>query len=177
MGSERELIEGGLTSKKVKERVLTSSNLKRNRPIAVCICVFVVFAAGALRTDTPTLTLACGVVIALTMGLLWRLGEPPVLPMVVGLQLSQIVAPLLYANFLGVPLQSVSLGIGDLEFCDLVFACSDVKPGAGHPMRSVDCEILSPASFAGGSKDLVSRSSICVLYGDNVTCSRFPSAR
>ena len=53
--------------------------------------------------------------IALIIGLLWRLGEPPALLMAVGLQLSQIVTPLLYANFLGVPLQRVSLNVGDLS--------------------------------------------------------------
>src|SRR5262249_33933491 len=42
-------------------------------------------------------------------------GEPPVLLLPAGLQLSQIVTPLFYANFLGVPLQDVSLHVGDLE--------------------------------------------------------------
>ena len=88
-------------------------NLKR--PVVVCIFVLVAAGISAFGSESPTLTLACGVVIALTVGLLWRLGEPPALLMAVGLQLSQVVTPLLYANFLGVPLQSVSLGIGELS--------------------------------------------------------------
>ena len=97
----------------MREPINSSANLKR--PVAVCIFVLVAAAVSALGSDSPTLTLACGVVIALTVGLLWRLGEPPALLMAVGLQLSQVVTPLLHANFLGVPLQSVSLDIGDLS--------------------------------------------------------------
>ena len=97
----------------MREPINSSSNLER--PVAVCIFVLVAAAVSAFESDSPALTLACGVVIALTVGLLWRLGEPPVLLMAVGLQLSQVVTPLLHANFLGVPLQSVSLHIGDLS--------------------------------------------------------------
>ena len=88
---------------------------KFERPVLVYAIILVAAAVSALGSDSPTLTLACGIVVALTVGLLWRLGEPPALLMAVWLQLSQIVTPLLYAKFLGVPLQRVSLNIGDLS--------------------------------------------------------------
>src|SRR5262249_12949314 len=45
---------------------------------------------------------------------LWRLGEPPILLMVVSVQLSQVVMPLIYANLKGVPLAGLSY-VGDLN--------------------------------------------------------------
>ena len=95
----------------MREPITSSTNSKR--PVAVCIFVLVAAAISAFGSDDPTLTLACGVVIALTVGLLWRLGEPPILLLAVGLQLSQVVTPLVRANFLGVPLQSF-FDMGDL---------------------------------------------------------------
>lgn len=84
------------------------------RPVVACVAVFALVSASALASDDPSLTLACGFALALTIGLLWRLGEPPVLLLPAGLQLSQVVTPLFYANVLGVPLQTVSLHIGDM---------------------------------------------------------------
>jgi hypothetical protein len=95
----------------LREPITSSANSKR--PVVVCIFVLVAAAISAFGSHDPTLTLACGVVIALTVRLLWRLGEPPILLVAVGLQLSQVVTPLLRANFLGVPLQSL-FDLGDL---------------------------------------------------------------
>ena len=79
-----------------------------SRPIGVCGVVLAAAAISAIESDNPALTLACGLVIALTIGLLWRLGEAPAILMAAGLQLSQVVMPVLYANLLGVPIQAVS---------------------------------------------------------------------
>lgn len=79
-----------------------------NRPIGVCGVVLAVAAISAIGSDNPALTLACGLVTALTIGLLWRLGEAPAILLAAGLQLSQILMPVLYANLLGVPIQAVS---------------------------------------------------------------------
>jgi len=57
--------------------------------------------------------MACGVVFTLTIGLLWRLGEPPVLLLPAGIQVLQVAMPRIYANFLGVSMQDVSLILGD----------------------------------------------------------------
>ena len=78
------------------------------RPIGVCGVVLAVAAISAVGSDNPALTIACGLVTALTIGLLWRLGEAPAALMAAGLQLSQVVMPVLYANLLGVPVQAVS---------------------------------------------------------------------
>ncbi len=91
-----------------------NSNANSKRPVFVCIFVLVAAAISAFGSDSPTLTLACGAVIAVAVGLLWRLGEPPILLMAVGLQLSQVVTPLLHANLLGLPLQSL-FELGDLS--------------------------------------------------------------
>jgi hypothetical protein len=57
---------------------------------------------------------ACGLVIALAVGLLWRVGEPPVLLMAAGLQLTQVVAFPLYASVVGVPLDTLGTYVPDL---------------------------------------------------------------
>ena len=80
-----------------------------SRPIGVCGIVLAAAAVSAIGSDNPALTVACGLVTALTIGLLWRLGEAPAILMAAGLQLSQVVMPVLYANLLGVPIQAVSL--------------------------------------------------------------------
>ena len=49
--------------------------------------------------------------MALTAGLLWRLGEPPALLFAVLLPLSQVVMPLLYANLLGQPIRGELRGV------------------------------------------------------------------
>jgi hypothetical protein len=84
----------------------------RRRPVAVCIFIFLVVGISALGSDSPALTFVAGLVTALIVGLLWRLGEPPALLFAVGLQLSQVVMPLLYANLLGLPIQGGLRGVG-----------------------------------------------------------------
>jgi hypothetical protein len=77
----------------------------------------IVLVAGTLSSvgsDDPGLTIACGSVFALTIGLLWRSGEPPILLLPTGIQLAQVVTPTIYANALGVPIQNLSLHIGDI---------------------------------------------------------------
>lgn len=73
-----------------------------------------VSAFSALESSDPALTIACGSVFAVTIGLLWRLGEPPVLLLPTGIQLVQVVTPTFYANLLGVQIQDVSLQVGDI---------------------------------------------------------------
>jgi hypothetical protein len=65
--------------------------------------------AIAVLSDDPALILACGSVLALAVGLLWVNGEPPVLLMAVGLQLSQVVIRPLYASLTEIPIDAVSL--------------------------------------------------------------------
>ena len=65
--------------------------------------------AIAIFCDDPALILACGSVLALAVGLLWGNGEPPVLLMAAGLQLSQVVIRPLYASLTGIPVDAVSL--------------------------------------------------------------------
>jgi hypothetical protein len=72
-------------------------------------------AALAYFSSNPGLILACGLVVAIAVGLLWRRGEPPVLLMAAGLQLCQVVIRPFYADLTGVPLESISiLRIGDV---------------------------------------------------------------
>jgi flagellar biosynthesis protein FliQ len=79
----------------------------------VSATVFVAAAVSAVGSDHTALTVACGAVFALTIALLWRPGEPPVLLLPAGIQLTQVVTPTFYANALGVPIQNVSLHLGD----------------------------------------------------------------
>src|SRR3954449_9799795 len=84
-----------------------------NRYIA-SIVVFVTVAFGGMGGEQFVLTLACGAAMALTITLLWRPGEPPILLLPAGIQLAQVVTPTLYANALGLPIQAVSMGLGDV---------------------------------------------------------------
>lgn len=89
--------------------------LSLNRAIVICVLVFVLGAVSAIGSDDPMLTVACWAVLTLTIGLLWRLGEPPILLFLpAGIQVTQVVTPMLYANWLGVPIQNVSIHIGDI---------------------------------------------------------------
>ena len=93
---------------------LMNSNRRAKRPTAACIIVLLAASFVATGSEDALLTFACGAGLALTIGLLWRLGEPPVLLLPVGIQLVQVVTPLYYANLLGVPVQEVvSLNLGD----------------------------------------------------------------
>ena len=87
--------------------------MRNSVPVSICGTVLALAAVSANGSDDPILTMACGVVLTLTIGLLWRLGEPPILLLPAGIQVIQVVMPRLYANFLGVSMQDVSLVLGD----------------------------------------------------------------
>src|SRR5690348_10181905 len=78
------------------------------------VVVFVIGAASAVGSDQPALTIACGAIMALTIALLWQSGQPPILLLPAGIQLTQVVTPTCYANALGVPIEDVSLHLGDI---------------------------------------------------------------
>jgi hypothetical protein len=84
------------------------------RPVVPAAIVVLLIAATAIPSDDPPLTLACALVVGLAVYLLWQLGEPPSLLLVAGAQLCQVATPLIYANVIGAPLQTVSQHIGDL---------------------------------------------------------------
>ena len=64
--------------------------------------VFVGMLWGIIIGESPFVTIAAGLVIILTVKLLWRPGEPPTLLLLAGLQLLQVTTGLFYANLLGV---------------------------------------------------------------------------
>ena len=111
----------------------------------------ILVAMSAVGSDDPTLTVACGVVAALAVGLLWRLGEPPALLMVAGLQLLQVVTPLLYANFLGVPLQSL-FDLGDLSSATEFALAAMLSLVVG-----IRCGQWGTTARASGSRDVAGR--------------------
>lgn len=84
------------------------------QPIVACVIVLISASLSAMGSEDPLLTIACGVALALTIGLLWRPDEPAILLIPVGTQLIQVVTPLFYANLLGVSVQHASLHIGDV---------------------------------------------------------------
>jgi hypothetical protein len=91
-----------------------NSTRPSNRPIAACMVIITVTAAIAVVSDDPLLMLACGSVVAATVGLLWRAGEASALLMAAGMQLSQVLVRPLYATLVGVSLEDVSLHFGDV---------------------------------------------------------------
>jgi hypothetical protein len=99
----------------VVNRSTLMNNMKHSkRPIIVCVIVFITAAVSAAGSNDPWVTLACGFGLALMIGFLWRLDEPPILLLPAGMQFVQVVTPLFYANLLGVSIQDVSLHIGDV---------------------------------------------------------------
>jgi hypothetical protein len=95
-------------------RSFVVNNRKPKRPLAVCVVIVVLAVLLSTGSADPLLCMACGLVIALTVGLLWRVGEPPLLLMAAGLQLSQVVAFPLYASVIGVPLDALGVYARDL---------------------------------------------------------------
>jgi hypothetical protein len=137
----------------VSDRTL-AHNVK-GPPIAVCIFMLVVVSITALGSEAPALTVASGVVLALTVGLLWRWGEPPALLLAVGLQLSQVMMPLLYANLLGVPIQgglrgvdvnsAIWFGLSAMLVLAVGMRCADLGGAARSPaLLRRDAKVWSP---------------------------------
>lgn len=94
---------------------LMNSNSFAKRPVVVCIVVLFVASFSATGSEDALLTVSCGIGLALAIGLLWRLDEPPVLLLPLGVQFAQVVTPLFYANLLGLPVQDVSsVSLGDV---------------------------------------------------------------
>lgn len=70
---------------------------------------------GIAVGESPSLTILAGVVIILTVKLLWRPGQPPTLLLLAALHLLQVTTALIYANLLGVNINSLSEYGVDLE--------------------------------------------------------------
>jgi hypothetical protein len=85
-----------------------------NPPIALCLSILAATAGIAALSHDPILIFACGSVLAIAVGLLWRMGEAPVLFMAAGLQLSQVVVPPLHASSMGAPLEDAWLHVGNM---------------------------------------------------------------
>ena len=124
-------------------------------PVAVCIFILVVVSITALGGEAPALTFASGVVLALTVGLLWRWGEPPALLLAVVLQFSQVTMPLLYANLLGVPIQgglrgvdvnsAIWFGLSAMLVLAVGMRCADLGGAARSPaLLQRDAKVWSP---------------------------------
>lgn len=87
---------------------------RSNVSIGLPLAVFLVIAMTALGSDDPVLTLSIGAVGALLVGSLWHVGAAPIMLLPVITQFAQIATPQVYANLSGVPIEEVSLYIGNL---------------------------------------------------------------
>ncbi|AMN43747.1 hypothetical protein [Rhodoplanes sp. Z2-YC6860] len=88
--------------------------LKSNTMFGVPLLIFFVIAASAIGSDDPVLTLCLATAGALFAGSLWRAGAAPIVILPVFTQFAQIATPQIYANLSGVPIEEVSLYIGNL---------------------------------------------------------------
>lgn len=68
-----------------------------------------------LFTPNPSMTIAAALLLAWFFLLLWRPGEPPILLLALGYQWLQVVAKLLQADVLGLPVQELNEYGGDIE--------------------------------------------------------------
>jgi hypothetical protein len=92
-----------------------------SRPVLlVSGAVFVAILEGMAVGESPTLTIAAGLVIILAFGLLWRPGQPPALLLVAVIHLLQVTTALFYANLLGVHINTLSAFGVDLEYATLI---------------------------------------------------------
>jgi hypothetical protein len=77
--------------------------------------VFIGMLWGITIGESPLLTILAGLVIILTVKLLWRAGQPPTLLLVAAVHLLQVTTALIYANLAGVNINSLSDYGVDLE--------------------------------------------------------------
>lgn len=82
--------------------------------------VFVGMLYGMTSGESPYLTIAAGLVIILTVKLLWRHGQPPTLLLLAALHLLQVTTALVYADLTGVNINSLSTYGVNLENATLV---------------------------------------------------------
>lgn len=74
-------------------------------------------AAGLLGyfSVNPALSVSAAALLAWFFLLLWRVGEPPILLLALGFQWMQVVAKVIHADILGMPVQALSEFGGDVE--------------------------------------------------------------
>src|SRR6516162_10888784 len=95
----------------IERRQIRASNIT---PIVACVvCIWLLWSL--IFSESPFLSISVVLVTLLAIKLLWRPGEPPALLLLVAIHLAQVSTSLLYANVLGVHVNTMSsLGV-DLE--------------------------------------------------------------
>jgi len=113
-------------------------------PLVIGI-VFVGMLWGISFGESPALTILTGLVIILTVKLLWRPGQPPMLLLLAAIHLLQVTTGLFYANAMGVNINSLSEYGVDLENATFVALGSVVCLILGMRLGDVGQPIWSPA--------------------------------
>jgi hypothetical protein len=70
---------------------------------------------GVAVGESPSLTVFAGLVVIMSVKLLWRQGQPPTLLLLAAIQLLQVTTALIYANLTGIKINSLSEFGVDLE--------------------------------------------------------------
>jgi hypothetical protein len=113
--------------------------------ILVSGVVFVGMLWGIAVGESPLLTIAGGLVTILAVMLLWRSGEPPTLLLMAGIHLLQVTTALVYANVLGVHINTLSDYGVDLENATLVALGGVLCLVLGMSLGDAGPSIWSPA--------------------------------
>ncbi len=83
-------------------------------PIALWLGVAIAVLLGYFSAN-PALSVSAALLLAWFFLLLWRTGEPPILLLALGFQWMQVVAKVIHADILGVPVHAMSSFGGDME--------------------------------------------------------------
>jgi hypothetical protein len=106
---------------------------------------FIFIIWGIAIGESPSLTVAAGIVTIIAAILLWRPGEPPTLFLVASVHLLQVITLLIYANVIGVNINSLSYYGVDLEYATFVALGAVLCLVLGMSIGNVGRSLWSPA--------------------------------
>ncbi len=120
---------------------LDRQNGRQKGPLRVVLYVCLVLACLGLASANPVLTFGGLLLVPVFFGLLWRVGEPPVLLFAMGYQWLQVFVPVLNANFAGIDMNQEAAVpnltyAAYLGFAGLLFLALGMRLGLGR--RALD---------------------------------------
>ena len=106
-------------------------------------CIWLLWSL--IFSESPFLSISVVLVALLAIKLLWRAGEPPTLLLLVAIHLAQVSTSLLYANVLGVNVNTMSPNGVDLEYATWVGLGAVFCLTLGMSVGQAGAPIWSPA--------------------------------
>ena len=111
--------------------------------VAGVVCIWIIWSL--IFSESPFLSISVVFVMAAAIKLLWRPGEPPTLLLLVAIHLARVSTSLLYANVLGVNVNTISPNGVDLEYATWVALGAVFCLTLGMSVGQAGAPIWSPA--------------------------------